>query len=257
VSVRAITHTVPDVFAQCQTTHIERVGPDLERARVQWRDYCRALESVGYEVDVLEGNRNFPDAPFVEDAAVVVGDLAIRARIGTPSRLKESQLVMEYLSHTHRSAEIHPPGFLDGGDILRVGKHFFVGSSGRTNQAGFEQFRRLVTSEGYRATAVPMKDCLHLKTGCTALDDHTILLNPAWVDRRCFTDYRVHEVEATEPFAANVLRTPTTLFVALGSPKRTALLNSLGYSVIELDISEFEKAEAGLTCLSILVDQGR
>lgn len=248
----AITHTVPDCFHRCVTTHIDKTKPDLSRAREQWESYCQALRDAGCGVHVLEANSHLPDAPFVEDTGVMVGEVFIAARMSAPTRSSETQAVIAHLAETHQITRLSPPAYLDGGDVLMLHENFFVGLSGRTNRAGFLQFKEIVNSLGFQAAPVQVTGCLHLKTAVTAVDQETVILNPGWVDPRLFSDYRVLKVPSSEPFSANLLRVKSHLFVAAGHPRRDDLLNQNGFDFQTIDISELEKAEAGLTCLSIL-----
>jgi len=250
---RAITHQIPDSFGECLTTFIQKQPIDLDRARLQWRNLKGVLESAGLQVEVLECNSGYPDAPFVEDTVVSVNEVAVVARSSAPSRRPESRAIADYLSATHEIYHIEEPGYLEGGDVLRNGRTFYVGISGRTNEHGFKQFRALVKRLGYGAHAVPLAGCLHLKTACTFLDQDTLLFNPSWVNADLFPAARFLEVQPGEPFAGNTLRVGETVLAESGNPRTLEKIRGLGFSLKEVCLSEFLKAEAGLTCLSVLL----
>lgn len=251
----AITHSIPDNFEFCLNTHIKKRRPDLKTSREQWNCYCQKLKDLGCEVTVLEVNANFPDSPFVEDTGLVLGDHFLSARMKSTSRQTETVAIAEHFRSTHRLLALEPPAYLDGGDVLKVGDHFFVGESGRTNRAAFEQLSTHLKRLGYTASSVSVNGCLHLKTAVTALDKETLLLNPERVEKSQFANYRCLTVQPEESFGANVLRVGSELLVASGYPKRDDTLAKAGFSFQSVDISEIEKAEAGLTCLSLIVPE--
>ncbi|MDQ3806206.1 MAG: arginine deiminase family protein, partial [Acidobacteriota bacterium] len=147
---------------------------------------------------------------------------------------------------------LEPPATVEGGDVLRVGRKLFVGLSPRTNRAGVEALRELSAPHGYEVTPVALRDCLHLKTACTAADDETILLNPAWVDADIFRGYETIAVHPAEPWAANTARVGAALLVGAASPRTAEALARRGRDVRPVDVSEFAKAEGGLTCMSLI-----
>jgi dimethylargininase len=147
---------------------------------------------------------------------------------------------------------IEPPATIDGGDILRIGRTLFVGRSSRTNEAGIQAFARIASEYGYDARAVAMRDCLHLKSGCTSIGER-VLINPAWVDLDAFRDHDPLPVPSSEHAAADVLLLPGVIVMPDAFPKTTGRLRDLGLEVRTVDVSEFQKAEAGVTCLSVLV----
>lgn len=209
-------------------------GCDVERARRQHRAYCEALGAT----IALPADPHLADCCFVEDTCVVDGNRVLITRMGSPERRPESVLVAAFFSEEgYEITRMAPPATLDGGDVLRVGRSVFVGLSSRTNRAGVEALEEFL---GRPCTPVPVERCLHLKTACTALDDRTVLLNPAWVDPTPFRDLTV--IEAADP---NVLVANDRCLVA--SEATAALVPGARL----LDISEFQKAAGGLTCLAV------
>lgn len=251
--VVALTRPVPDSLAACELTHLARVPIDIERARVQHAGYERALEAAGCEVRRLPPLHEAPDSVFVEDAAVVLDEVALIARPGAPSRRGETEAVATVLSGYRRLAWITAPATLDGGDVLRLGRALYVGVGGRTNEAGFAQLAGVVKPLGYDVRAVPPGACLHLKSAATEPAPGLVLVNPAWVETVTFNGTRAIEVDPDEPFAANVLRLGDTVLSAAASRRTHARLEAAGLRVQPLDVSELAKAEGGVTCCSLIV----
>lgn len=248
----ALTHTVPINTAQAELTFIEREPINQALVQRQHDAYCQALERHGFIVKQLSANAQHPDACFVEDTAVVIDELAVITSMGTESRRAETQAIAEELALHRELAHLHPPATLEGGDVLRVGKKFYVGLSRRTNTQGIEALARILRPYGYEVIPVEVNGCLHLKTACTALDDETLLLNRAHVAPVAFKEYKLLFVPEEEPMAANTLRLGETILLTAGFPRTLELVARYQAQVETLDISEFQKMEAGLTCLSLL-----
>ncbi|MFN0085957.1 MAG: dimethylarginine dimethylaminohydrolase family protein [Blastocatellia bacterium] len=252
----ALLHTVSTAIARCELTFIEREPVEHARALAQQEDYCAALRECGARIIMLDANACFPDACFVEDAALVLDELAVIANPGAAARRGETAVIAAELAKYRELAFIESPATMDGGDVLRTGRRLFVGRSGRTNEAAIEALARLLTPIGYEVIPVPVAGTLHLKTACTAIDEETLLVNPRWLSLEPFRGYRLIEVAADEPWAANILRIGATLIAQAGFPKTLERIRPHCEQIRLVDISEFRKAEAGLTCLSILFDEG-
>jgi dimethylargininase len=190
---------------------------------------------------------------FVEDAAVVVDEIAIVARPGAASRRGEVPTVEAALAELRPIARIESPGTLDGGDVLRIGRRLWVGRSGRTNAEGARQLAVLLAPFGYDVRETSFTGCLHLKTAATGAADDLVVVNPAWIDPALFDPLRHVAVHPEEPFAANVLRLDGTVFVPADAPRTIERIGAHGIQVAPLDMSELAKAEGGLTCCSVLV----
>jgi dimethylargininase len=253
----ALVHEVGEAIARCELTFLRRQPIDPARARAQHAAYCELLRACGARVHVLAVSPGLPDAVFVEDAAVVLDEVAVAAAMRPSSRRAEVENLLPVLRAHRPVVRIPAPGFLEGGDVLRLGRSLYVGLSARTDAGGASALPRAVVAYGYRVVPVPVRGCLHLKTACTALDAATILVNPEWVDARAFPGLRSIEVPPDEPFAANVLRVGATLCLPSRHRRTRAMLERAGYQVRTVDISELEKAEAGMTCLSLLLDCAR
>lgn len=250
----AITHIPSPHIHHCQLTFIPRKEIDIEKARDQHRLYGRALEKRDYEVITLEQNVAHPDAAFVEDTALVLPEICVMLSMGSPERRSERAALAEVLADFREVEVITPPARIDGGDVLKIGKKIFVGESSRTDPGGFRALAEIVSRHGYTTIPVRVGNALHLKTACTALDDETVAINSEWVDPVLFRDYRQVKIPPGEPFAANVLKLGSNILVHKGFERMRDRLVIAGFSVFATDISEFLKAEAGITCLSILVE---
>ena len=248
----AITRGPARSLAHCELTFIERATIDAAGAAAQHQHYCARLEALGVEVVRLAADEAQPDCCFVEDTAVVLDELAIVTALGTASRRGETAVIAaELAKHRSEIAHIVAPATLEGGDVLVVGRRLFVGRTTRTNEAGIAALR-------YHVVAVRVPGCLHLKSAVTALDDDTLLAHRAFIDAADLANAqavggcRVIDVDADEPGAANVLRVGGEIWGHAGYPRTLERIARAGYRVVAVDISELVKAEAALTCLSLL-----
>ena len=249
----ALTHVISPNIDQCELSFLERSPINYKRAVEQHEHYCELLRDCGLEVIELSINRPFPDSTFVEDTAVVFDELAIMASMGVESRRREVPGIESVLGYYRDIRHIRLPGTLEGGDVLRIEKKIFVGISPRTNIAGFESIKEILEPFGYQAIPVAINGCLHLKSACVALDDETLLVNPRWLDLQPLRNFRIIPVPEDEPAAVNSLRINSTICMHSGHQKTIDLLINLKFSVKLSDISELLKAEAGMTCSSIIV----
>lgn len=250
----AITRRPSPELERCQLTFLPRQKIDFKRACRQHRAYRGALAAAGADVRVLEENPSLPDSVFVEDTAVVLDEVAVVTQPSAPARRPEVELVENDLAGLRPLQKISPPARLEGGDVLRIGKKIYVGLSKRTDGRGAAALAEIVRPFGYRVYPVGIRGCLHLKTAVTALDTDTLLVNPDWIQDFPADGgrYKMIGVAAGEPFAANVLRVNQTLFIHSGFRRTIEKLGRSGFRAELLDISEFLKAEAGLTCLSLI-----
>lgn len=249
----ALTRAVSASVARCELTHLEREPVDPERAASQHDAYEAALAASGWEVRRLPPLDEHPDAVFVEDAAVVLDEVAVVTRPGAASRRGEVPSVEAALRPLRDLVRVREPGTLDGGDVLRIGRRIWVGRSSRTNAEGARQLRALLAPFGYEVREVRFDGCLHLKTAATAAADDLVIVNPSWVDASAFAPLRSVDVHPAEPFAANVLRLDGMVHVPARAPRTAELLRDAGLRVAALDMSELAKAEGGLTCCSLLL----
>lgn len=248
----ALTREVSPAFNRCELTHLERQPIDIARARQQHRGYELCLQELGCRLESLPAEPDFPDSVFVEDVAVVLDEIAVLARPGAPSRRGERPSIARALERHRPLAPIRAPGVLDGGDVLQVEKELYVGLSNRTNPEGIDQLRGLVEPSGYSVTEVEFAGCLHLKSAATRVARETLLINPEWVDAAVFDRLRVLTTDPGEPAAANVLHVNGQTLMPGQYPRTLARLRQGGIEVRTVDVSELIKAEAGVTCCSLV-----
>jgi dimethylargininase len=249
----AFTREVSPSMAACELTHLARTPIDVHTARTQHAAYEQLLARVGCDVRRVAPAPTHPDAVFVEDAAVVLDEVAVITRPGADSRRGETAAVADALAPLRRLLHIESPGTLDGGDVLVIDRAVYVGMTARTNASGIAQLRTALAPYGYAVKAVPITGCLHLKTAVTALDDHTVLLNPRWVSASVFAAYRTITVDPDEPMAANVLRIGEAMVYGAAYPRTLARIQAAGFSPVTIDASELAKAEGAVTCCSVVL----
>jgi dimethylargininase len=248
----ANTHEPSPVMEECEHTYVDAQPIDLARACVQHAGYRDALARCGAEVVVLDTNRAMPDCVFVEDTAIVLDELAVMMSPGAVSRRGEPAGIEPALAPYRRIERLSLPATMDGGDVVVAGRAIYVGESARTNARGIADLRALLRPFGYTVTGVPVTGCLHLKTACSALPDGRFLVNPEWIDASALPPDRLLPVPATEPWAGDVLVIGGTIIASDAFPATIALLRAPGWTVIPVSVSEFAKAEGGVTCLSLV-----
>ena len=248
----AVTRVPSLRLPECELSFLDRQPIDVTRARLQHRAYQDALRVAGAQVVELPPLDDLPDATFVEDTEIVLDELAIVAPMGAETRRAESAAMATTLSGYRPVHRLAPPATLDGGDVLRLGRSLYVGQTPRTNAAAVGQLRNLLAPHGYSVIAVPITQCLHLKSACSRLDDATVLVNPQWIDTTVFGGARIVPVAVTEPWGANTVRVGETVLMPASEPQTRASLERYGYRTGAVDVSELQKAEAGVTCLSLI-----
>lgn len=252
---RAIVCAPATTFADGLTSSAALGLPDVHRALEQHRQYCHALVECGLEVSVLPSDERYPDGTFVEDTAVVAQRVAVITRPGAESRVGEVSAVAAALRGLASKVErIEAPGTLDGGDVCQVEQHFLIGISERTNEAGAEQLRAILGRYGYSVSTVDIRQqgrLLHLKSGIAYLGDERFVVAPDFPQVDALEDYTLLAVDAAEAYAANCVRVNEEVLLPVGYPRIAARLGDLGYTVRLLDVSEFQKMDGGLSCLSI------
>ena len=249
----AFVRPVSPSLAGCELTFVARAPIDVARAQAQHAAYCQALEETGARIVYMAPEPDLPDAVFVEDTAVLLEDLIIVTRPGSATRRGEIVTAASALAAHRPVSLIREPATLDGGDVLRVGRDLFVGLTARTNRDGVDQLAAMAARSGMRCIAVMVEGALHLKTAVTALDEGTLIMRDGCVDRAVFASYDVIDADPAEPEGANIINVNGRVLISASAPRTRELIARRGYDVVTVDISEFEKAEAGLTCLSILI----
>jgi dimethylargininase len=281
---RAIVRPPAPNFAEGLTT-ADLGKPDYQRALKQHEDYCAALERCGLRLITLAADSRYPDSTFVEDTAILTealphgratapardnGRCAILTRPGAPSRRGEVESMRKVLADFFPAlGEIQFPGTLDGGDVCEAGSHLFIGISERTNEEGAQQLVELLAPLGYTASLVDIRadelesvpgalatgliseGILHLKSGLSYLGDNRLAVIDALAARNEFSKYDLIRVSDDERYAANCIRVNDHVLVASGFPVLERKLRDLRYSTIALEMSEFQKMDGGLSCLSL------
>ena len=249
----AITRDISPRFAECEITHIERTPIDLDLARSQHRAYVNALRNLGCRVVELPAEADLPDSVFVEDTAFILPEVAVITRPGADSRRPETTSIIQALTPLIKLVCVREPATVDGGDVLVMGKRIFIGLSTRSNQEAIDQLNELLGEFGYSVSGVVLRDCLHLKSAVSRVDDKTLLINRNWADPAYFEEFDLIEVDPSEPHAANCLPVGNSIIFPAAFPKTAARLEDYGYQVIVLDVSELAKAEGAVTCCSLII----
>ena len=249
----ALTRRISPSIIHCELTHLERQPIDYPNALRQHAAYEACLEALGCRVQQLPGDPGMPDCVFIEDTALVLDEVAVITRPGAESRRSETAAVADALAAYRSLYFIEPPGTLDGGDILRLGKSLYVGISGRSNVEGIRQLSSLLGLSGYTVQGVPLSDCLHLKSAVTQVAGDTLLVNPRWVAPAVFGAWQLVEVDPQEPYAANALLLGEAVVYPSAYTRTAARLERLGLSLHRVDVSELAKAEGGVTCCSLIL----
>ena len=250
----AFVRAVPDSFADA-IVQGRRPVIDVARARTQHGAYQAALTDAGYRMEVIASDPAHPDCPFIEDVAVALDHVAVVTRPGAAARRGEIESVAAALAAVRPPRRIEPPGTLDGGDVLAVGRTLYVGRSSRTNQAGIDQLATIAGEGGYDTIAVDVDRVLHLKSAVSLLDDETVLIGSGAVDPSVFADMRQIEKAESDLHLASTLRLRDGRLLMTHNAQLTAeRVAAAGFEVVPIDMSEFQAADGGLTCLSILID---
>jgi dimethylargininase len=250
----ALTHLPSPKMAECELTYVARAVIDHGRIMEQHEGYCQMLRRCGAEVRTLEVNLEYPDCTFIEDTAIVLDELAVLMSMGAASRRAELAGIEPELRKYRDVQRIELPATIDGGDVLCIGRTLLVGLSSRTNSLGVNGLKAIVCRHGYRVIPVQLRDCLHLKSACTALPDGRLLVNPEWLVCDSLKEFGLVPIPKEEPWAADILLLGQTVCVAVEHPQTASLISGLGVAVETTALSEFAKAEGGVTCLSLLVE---
>lgn len=250
----AFVRGVPAAFSAAVTS--VPIDPPLDPvvAADQHGQYVAALETSGYEIVWVPTDDESPDSPFVEDAIVVIGERALVTRPGHPSRRGEVEGVADVVGSMLPIHRVQEPATIDGGDVLVAGRTVLVGISQRTNRAGVAAVAAIAEPQGFRVRPAPVNAVLHLKSGLSAIDDSTVLWHPASCERGAVDGFGIVEVPGDDPEAANVVRLANgSILVSAAHDVTAGLVSDRGFDVVRVDVSEFGRADGGLTCLSVRV----
>jgi dimethylargininase len=226
--------------------------PDYALACKQHSKYVEALRYCGLEVTVLPADNNFPDSTFVEDPALLTSECAIITMPGDPSRRGEIDSIRDAVSNFYTKIEqVFLPGTIDAGDIMMVGKHFYIGLSERTNHNGARQVIDILNKYGMTGTTIEVGNMLHLKSGVNYLENHVIAATREFWFHPEFQKFDIMKVDLDEAYATNCLWLNGKVLVADGFPKVKEMVKKCGYEIVTLSVSEFQKLDGGLSCLSL------
>src|SRR4051812_8782019 len=251
---RAIVRPPGSTFPDGLTT-VDLGKPNLERAREQHRAYCEALQGCGLSLIHLPEDSRHPDSTFVEDTALFAGSRAVLTRPGAPSRAGEVESIREVLSTLHEKLEsIEGPGTLDGGDVCEADDRILIGISQRTNEEGARQLAAILAGEGLAPRTIDIRGLdviLHLKSGLSHLGQGRIMAIDALAGHPALRDFQILRVSASEAYAANTILVNGRLLMPAGFPRTESTLREAGFDLLALEMSEFQKMDGGLSCLSL------
>ncbi len=226
--------------------------PDYQRALLQHSQYVEALLKCNLAVIELDEDDRFPDSTFVEDTALVDKEFAVITNLGAKSRQGEEIEINEKLKPFYDNIEsIRKPGTLEGGDVMKIEEHYYIGLSKRTNNEGANQLRVILKRYGYSSSTIPLKKVIHLKTGISYLGDSILLVSGEFKDHSDFREYNLIEVQESEAYATNSLRINEFVLIPQGYANLKKQILNFNFKVLELEMSEFEKMDGGLSCLSL------
>lgn len=221
-------------------------------AREQHAEYCNALRQTGMTVETLPADEGFPDSCFMQDPALVFGDVAIIGRMAAASRAGETDAIAETLAVRFRVERIQAPGTLEGGDVLILGDHVLVGETARTNREGIAQLAGFLKPEGIDVQWIPVKEYLHLLTAATYVGQNVLVVNIDYAAHPAFADFDKVLVPRAEAYAANTLGVADYAIIPQGYPRTMEQLAARGFGVLSVPMSEFYKADGGVSCLSLM-----
>ena len=226
--------------------------PNYEQAMIQHQSYIDALTKCGLDVLVLEPCEEYPDSTFVEDVALITPNCAIITRPGVPSRRGEVHEIEFLLKQKFTNIEaIEAPGTIEGGDIMMIGDHYYIGLSERTNLEGAKQIIQILSKYGMSGSTISLNKVLHLKTGLSYLEENNLVVCGEFINDASFRRYNPIEIPEKESYAANCIWVNESVIIPLGYPTTKQRITNAGYPVIETDVSEFQKLDGGLSCLSL------
>lgn len=251
---KAITRRPCKALVNGITTYTEEGKPNYENAIKQHDTYVAILRELGLEVTELDADERYPDSCFVEDPAVVMERCAIITNPARESRNGEKYEIIDAIKKFYKDDQIfhiEAPGTMEGGDVMRVGDHFYIGMSDRTNAEGAKQFDDIVTKFGYTSSTVPVTEGLHLKDFAIYLENNNLLVTKIMGERPEFKDFNKFIIPPEEVYAINSLYINGTVIVPKGYPKTQKIIEDLGYPIKLIDSNEFKKIDGSLTCLSL------
>ncbi len=226
--------------------------PNYEKALAQHAEYIKVLEECGLEVLVLKKDEQYPDSTFVEDVALLTRDCAIITNPGAPLRRGETTEIRKALRDYYINIEeVREPGTVEAGDIMMVGSHFYIGLSERTNASGAQQVIEYLEKYGMSGSVIRLEKVLHLKTGLAYLEQNNLVACGEFLSKEEFQKFNILTIDEDESYAANCIWVNDRVLIPKGYPKTRKTIESAGYLIKEVDVSEFQKLDGGLSCLSL------
>ncbi|NQU68422.1 MAG: N(G),N(G)-dimethylarginine dimethylaminohydrolase [Candidatus Marinimicrobia bacterium] len=226
--------------------------PNHEKALNQHAECIKALKECGLDVFVMAEDERYPDSTFVEDVALLTKCCAIITNPGADSRRGETTEIKKVLVDFYRDIEeVKEPGRVDAGDIMMVGLHFYIGLSERTNENGAQQVIDYLEKFSMSGSVVKLERVLHLKNGVAYLERNNLVACDQFVSNEEFQKFNILEIDEDENYAANCIWVNDRVLIPEGYPKARKTIESAGYLVKEIDVSEFQKLDGGLSCLSL------
>lgn len=236
-------------FTHALSEHSGATSIKIQKARQQHAAYCEALKTAGLSVELLESLDDYPDSVFIEDNAVILEGRAVLCSMKAISRRGEVSLLADTLQSRLQTVQLQPPVFIDGGDVLQTEDNLFVGQSQRTNQEAVKALQSLTSKQ---VVPVQVNKGLHLKTSVSTLGGNLLVISPSQVETEPFREFEWIEVDEEETYAANCLAVGKIVILPAGFPKLEHRIQEHGFSTLSVDMSEFQKADGGVTCLSLL-----
>jgi dimethylargininase len=226
--------------------------PDYQKALRQHYHYSEALEFCGLKVHYLPADNDHPDSTFVEDIALLTPECALITNPAVPSRKGETRELDTYLKKFYRIIEfIREPGTMEAGDILKVGSHYYIGLSKRTNQEGAKQLIKILEKYGMTGSTIHLEKVLHLKTGVAYLENNQLVATGEFITKPEFGKFHIIGIDNSESYAANCVWINGKVILPAGFPITKQLIEDNGYATIAVDLSEFRKLDGGVSCLSL------
>jgi dimethylargininase len=226
--------------------------PNYFKARKQHAEYVKALETCDIKIKVLQADERYPDSCFIEDVALCTPHCAIITLPGAESRKGEVDAMSWIMKRYYSNIEyISDPGTLEAGDVMMVGDHYYIGLSERTNQEGANQLINILTRYGLSGSVVTLEKVLHLKTGVAYLENNNLLACGEFVEKEAFRQFNIIEIDKADGYAANSIWVNGNVIMPAGFPSSREKIEKAGYAVIEVDVSEFQKLDGGVSCLSL------
>ena len=251
-SHRALVRSPSKNFAQALSEHPEAPSINFQKARQQHAAYCQALEQAGVTVERLEPLDDFPDSVFIEDNALILEGRVILCSMKEASRREETSFLADTLQSRLPVLQLQAPIYIDGGDVLQTENTVFVGQSQRTHPEAVTALQSLTSKQ---MVPVRVKQGLHLKTSVSTLRENLLVINPSHVETEPFREFEWIEVDEEEAYAANCLAVGKNVILPVGFPKLEQRIQKYGFSTLPVNMSEFQKADGGVTCLSLLMEE--